>query len=148
MNADEEHPKKKKMMMEDHEFDEEDLKDSHEYNKSIDDPASGGGDSDAESSKNINIKKRTWRKPKDKPKRPLSSYNIFFRKCLCFQHYIFKYCKLFFSLNCTPHTQSTIIVSLCVLVLSLYQNTNEKGSYRGGRGMHIQKKLYKVWKRY
>mmetsp|Transcript_10132 Transcript_10132/g.18129 ORF Transcript_10132/g.18129 Transcript_10132/m.18129 type:complete len:149 (-) Transcript_10132:1439-1885(-) len=45
----------------------------------------GAGESETGSAPAATIKKRTWRKPKDKPKRPLSSYNLFFRKSLPFE---------------------------------------------------------------
>ena len=36
--------------------------------------------SKASADKDKDKKKRSWKKPKDKPMRPLSSYNMFFRK--------------------------------------------------------------------
>ena len=39
-----------------------------------------GQPEDDKSSKTDSKKKRSWKKPKDKPMRPLSAYNMFFRK--------------------------------------------------------------------
>ena len=38
------------------------------------------GEPEDDKSKADSKKKRSWKKPKDKPMRPLSAYNMFFRK--------------------------------------------------------------------